>query len=65
MNWCYDERYVDRKIETFKVSRRYKELIERLDVERAGNYNDIINNVVLEDKINNRINNKLFIILDK
>ena len=37
MKWCYDKRYFDRKIETFKVSRRYKELIERLDIERVNN----------------------------
>ena len=36
MKWCYDKRYFDRKIETFKVSRRYKELIERLDIERVS-----------------------------
>ena len=35
MNWCYDERYVDKKIELFKVSRGYDELIKRLDMERV------------------------------
>ena len=35
MNWCYDERYVDKKVKLFKVSRGYDELIQRLDIERV------------------------------
>ena len=34
MKWCYGKRYFDRKTETFKVSRGYNELAERLDIER-------------------------------
>ena len=37
MKWCYDERYFDRKVEMFKVTRGYKELVERLDIERVDN----------------------------
>ena len=42
--WCYGERYlerelcVDREIKLFKVNRNYEEFVERLDVERVGNY---------------------------
>ena len=36
MNWCYGERYVDKKIELFRVSRGYDELIKRLDIERVS-----------------------------
>ena len=32
MKWCYDERYIYRKIEMFKVNRGYNELVERLDI---------------------------------
>ena len=44
VTWCYGERYlerelcVDREIKLFKVNRNYEEFVERLDVERAGNY---------------------------
>ena len=44
VRWPYGERYFEREwyldgeIELFKVGRNYKELVERLDVERAGNY---------------------------
>ena len=42
MRWRYDERYferelyVDREIELFEISRSYKELIERLKLERVN-----------------------------
>ena len=48
---------VDREIKLFKVGRRYKELVERLDVERAGNYIEYLPCVetgvaaVVDDKI--------------
>ena len=36
MHWCYDERYVDKKVKLFKVSRGYDDLIKRLDIERVS-----------------------------
>ena len=30
--------YVDREIELFVIGRRYKELVERLGIERINNY---------------------------
>ena len=44
VRWRYGERYFEREwyldgeIELFKVGRNYKELVERLDVERVDNY---------------------------
>ena len=44
VRWRYGEKYferelyVDRKIELFEIGTRYKELVERLDIERVDNY---------------------------
>ena len=66
VRWRYGEGYferelcVDRKVELFEIGRRYKELVARLDIERAYNYieyvpYDVIEAAVDDDNIDDNV----------
>ena len=63
MIWCYDERYlerelcVDREIELYQLKRNYKELIERLEVEKINNMKCLPYEMKIDDYFDNTVVN--------